>query len=136
MEEHVRAGRSELVSAPFVAPCAYSEPVRIVTIGKGNVGGGLADFWRKAGHEVTELGREGGDATGADAALLAVPAAAISDALRKIRGLEGVPVIDSTNVIRDPRPDGFESLAGYVKSLTGGPVAKAFQLRRPVRQGC
>jgi len=37
-----------------------------------------------------------------------------------------VPVIDAINAVRGPRPDGFESLAEYVKSLTGGPVAKAF----------
>jgi predicted dinucleotide-binding enzyme len=100
--------------------------VKVVTIGRGNVGGGLAAVWRRAGHEVVELGREGGDATGADAALLAVPAAAIADAVGKVGGLREVPVIDSTNVIRDPRPEGFDSLAAYVKSLTGGPVAKAF----------
>ena len=68
----------------------------------------------------------GGDASAADAALLAVPAATIADALGKVTGLGGLPVIDSTNVVRDPRPDGFDSMAAYVKSLTGGPVAKAF----------
>jgi predicted dinucleotide-binding enzyme len=30
------------------------------------------------------------------------------------------------NVVRGGRPAGFESLSEYVKSLTGGPVAKAF----------
>src|SRR4051794_2603322 len=40
--------------------------MRITTIGKGNIGGGLAGFWRGAGHEVTELGRDGGDASDAD----------------------------------------------------------------------
>ena len=34
--------------------------MKIVTIGRGNVGGGLAALWRKAGHEVTVLGRDGG----------------------------------------------------------------------------
>ena len=100
--------------------------MNIVAIGRGNVGGGLAELWRQAGHDVTELGREGGDASGADAALLAVPAAMIADALGKVTGLGAVPVIDSTNAVRNPRPDGFDSLAAYVKSLTGGPVAKAF----------
>jgi len=100
--------------------------MRIVTIGKGNVGGGLADLWRKAGHDVTELGREGGDAAAADVALLAVPAGAIGEAIGKVSGLDGVPVIDATNSVREPRPEGFDSLAAYVKSLTGGPVAKAF----------
>ena len=100
--------------------------MRIATIGKGNVGGGLAELWRAAGHDVTEIGREGGDASGADAALLAVPAGAIGEAIGKVSGLDGVPVIDATNAVRDPRPEGFDSLAAYVQSLTGGPVAKAF----------
>jgi predicted dinucleotide-binding enzyme len=100
--------------------------VKIVAIGKGNVGGGLAALWRRAGHDVVELGREGGDAAGADAALLAVPGKTIGEALGKVSGLEGVPVIDATNAIGGARPEGFESLAEYVKSLTRGPVAKAF----------
>ena len=50
--------------------------MRITVIGKGNVGGGLADRWEKAGHEVTRLGRDGGDASDADAVLVAVPSAA------------------------------------------------------------
>jgi predicted dinucleotide-binding enzyme len=100
--------------------------VRITTIGRGNVGGGLGELWRRAGHEVVEIGREGGDASGSDAVLLAVPQTAIADALGSVRGLEGIPVIDAINVVRGGRPEGFESLAEYVKSLTGGPVAKAF----------
>ncbi len=38
-------------------------------IGRGNVGGGLAKLWREAGHEVQELGRDGGDASAADVLL-------------------------------------------------------------------
>lgn len=102
--------------------------MRIVTIGSGNVGGGLAARWEAAGREVTRLGRGGGDAAGADAALLAVPAAAIEDALASVTGLGGVPVIDATNAWRGGPPDGFDSLAAFVRSLTGGPVAKAFNL--------
>jgi predicted dinucleotide-binding enzyme len=79
-----------------------------------------------AGHDVVEMGRQGGDASGSDAALLAVPQAAIADALDSVSGLDGVPVIDAINVVRGGRPEGFESLAEYVKSLTRGPVAKAF----------
>jgi predicted dinucleotide-binding enzyme len=100
--------------------------VRIVTLGRGSVGGGLAEIWRRAGHEVTELGREGGDASGADALLLAVPGTSIAEALANVTGLDGVPVIDATNAIGGTRPDGFESLAAYVQSVTGGPVSKAF----------
>jgi predicted dinucleotide-binding enzyme len=100
--------------------------VRITTIGRGNVGGGLGELWRRAGHEVVELGREGGDCAGSDAVLLAVPQTTIVDALGSVSGLEGVPVIDAINVVRVPRPDGFNSLSEYVKSITRGPVAKAF----------
>ena len=100
--------------------------MKVTTIGRGNIGGGLGELWRQAGHEVVELGREGGDCSAAEAVLLAVPQAAIADALAGVSGLEGVPVIDAVNVVRGPRPGGFESLAEYVKSLTGGPVAKAF----------
>ena len=53
--------------------------MKIVTIGRGNVGGGLGALWRKAGHEVTELGRDGGDASDADVVLVAVPAPARND---------------------------------------------------------
>ena len=83
-------------------------------------------MWRDAGHDVTELGREGGDASGADAVLLAVPSGAIAAALGGVSGIGSAPVIDATNPVRTPRPEGFDSLAAYVKSLTGGPVAKAF----------
>jgi len=99
--------------------------MKITVIGKGNVGGGLADRWQKAGHEVTRLGRDGGDASDADAALVAVPSAAIADALEKVSGLDGKIVIDATNVLGD-RNEQFESLAQEVKSIVGGPVAKAF----------
>jgi len=100
--------------------------MKIATIGRGNVGGGLGELWRRAGHEVVEIGRDGGDCSGSDAVLLAVPQTAIADALSSVRGLEGVTVIDAINAVRGPRPEGFDSLAEYVKSLTGGPVAKAF----------
>ena len=99
--------------------------MRIAVIGRGNVGGGLARRWREAGHDVQELGRDGGDASGSEAALLAVPPNAIADALASVGGLEGVPVVDATNATGGRR-EGFDSLAEYVRSLTGGPVAKAF----------
>jgi predicted dinucleotide-binding enzyme len=103
--------------------------MKIVTLGRGNIGGGLAGLWRDAGHDVTELGREGGDASGADAVLLAVPWASIGDALGKVHGLDtSVPVLDATNLIGAEVPDGHASLAEYVKALTGGPVAKVFNL--------
>jgi predicted dinucleotide-binding enzyme len=99
--------------------------MNITTIGRGNIGGGLARLWRDAGHEVQELGRDGGDASGADVLLVAVPSGAIADALRKVNGIEGRTAIDATNAFGG-RNEEFESLAHEVKSIVGGPVAKAF----------
>ena len=99
--------------------------MNITTIGRGNVGGGLARRWEKAGHEVTALGSDGGEASNADVVLLAVPSGAITDALRKVTGVEGKVVIDTTNAFRG-RNEEHESLAHEVKSVTNGPVAKAF----------
>src|SRR5262245_51839508 len=99
--------------------------MNITTIGKGNIGRGLARRWEKAGHQVTTLGREGGDASGADVVLLAAPGAAIPEALGAVSGLEGKVVIDATNIF-SPRNEQYESLAHEVKAHTNGPVAKAF----------
>ena len=101
--------------------------MKIVTIGRGHIGGGLAQLWRAAGHEVTELGRPGGDASGADAVLVAVPGASISEALAKVTGLEGKVAIDATNVLPKRFGD-FPSYAEQVKSFTHGPVAKSFNM--------
>ena len=102
--------------------------MKIAVVGKGNVGGGLADLWEKAGHEVTRIGREGGDVSDADAVLLAVPGAAVVDALDGVRGIEGKTVVDATNLIGDDPPEGFGSNAEYVKSRTHGPTAKSFNV--------
>jgi predicted dinucleotide-binding enzyme len=101
--------------------------MNITTIGRGNIGGGLAARWRKAGHEVQELGKDGGDASNADAVLVAVPSGAIGDALGKVTGLEGKVAIDATNAFGG-RNGEFPSLAHEVKSHTNGPVAKSFNL--------
>jgi 8-hydroxy-5-deazaflavin:NADPH oxidoreductase len=99
--------------------------VKITTIGRGNIGGGLARLWEQAGHTVTTLGSEGGDASDADVVLVAVPSGAISDALGKVTGLEGKVAIDATNAFAG-RNEQYESLAHEVKAHTNGPVAKAF----------
>jgi 8-hydroxy-5-deazaflavin:NADPH oxidoreductase len=62
--------------------------MNITVIGRGNVGGGLAGRWERAGHTVTRIGRDGGDASGAEVVLVAVPSGAIADALGKVRGLQ------------------------------------------------
>jgi 8-hydroxy-5-deazaflavin:NADPH oxidoreductase len=99
--------------------------MKITTIGKGNIGGGLARLWEKAGHEVTTLGHEGGDASGADVVLVAVPGGAASDALAKVTGLKGKIAIDTENAFAG-RDEQYESFAHEVKAHTNGPVAKAF----------
>lgn len=101
--------------------------MKITVIGRGNVGGGLAKLWRNAGHDVTEVGKDGGDASGADVVLVAVPSGAITDALGKVEGLDGKVTIDATNHFQGERPP-FDSLAHQVKSIVGGPVSKAFNL--------
>ncbi|HEY6962582.1 MAG TPA: hypothetical protein VI408_11890 [Gaiellaceae bacterium] len=101
--------------------------MKITVIGRGNVGGGLAARWRRAGHEVTEIGRDGGDAADADVVLVAVPSPDIPDALGKVSGIGGKTTIDATNAFRG-RNEGHESLAHEVKSIVGGPTAKSFNL--------
>lgn len=99
--------------------------MQITVIGKGHVGGGLARRWTAAGHVVKAFGREGGDATDAEILLVALPGAAIIEGLGKVTGLRGQLTIDATNIF-GPYPVGVSSLAQQVKSIIGGPTAKAF----------
>jgi 8-hydroxy-5-deazaflavin:NADPH oxidoreductase len=102
--------------------------MRIAVIGRGRVGGGLADRWERAGHEVARIGRDGGDVADAEAVLVAAPGTAVEAALDGARGLEGKTVVDATNLVDAQPPGGFASNAEYVKSRTGGPTAKAFNI--------
>lgn len=102
--------------------------MNVAVVGKGNVGGGLADLWERAGHDVTRIGKEGGDVSDAEAVLIAVPGGAVSDALDGVQGIEGKTVIDATNLIGAEPPSGFASNAEFVKSKTNGPTAKSFNL--------
>src|SRR5438067_1780124 len=99
--------------------------MKITVVGRGNVGGGLARLWEQAGHQVSALGSEGGDASDADVVVVAVPSGVIADALGKVTGVEGKPSIDATNAFGG-RDEQFESLAHQVKSIIGGPTAKSF----------
>jgi len=102
--------------------------MRIVTVGRGNVGGGLADLWERAGHQVTRIGRDGGDVSDAEVALMAMPGGAIAETLAKLEGIEGKMVIDATNLYGVVPPAGFPSNAEFVKSKTNGPTAKSFNV--------
>jgi predicted dinucleotide-binding enzyme len=123
----------DTVRAPAAASCPFrvsdawvsGDTVRITTVGRGTIGGGLADLWEAAGHDVTRLGHDGGDASAADVVLVAVPSGAIPEALGQVAGLGGKIAIDATNAFGG-RDEAYESLAHLVKSLTRGPVAKAF----------
>jgi 8-hydroxy-5-deazaflavin:NADPH oxidoreductase len=76
-------------------PASVRSIMNITTIGRGNIGGGLARLWERAGHNVTTLGRDGGDVAGADVVFVAVPSASVSEALAKVSGLEGKIAIDA-----------------------------------------
>jgi predicted dinucleotide-binding enzyme len=103
--------------------------MKITTIGRGTIGGTLARLWTSAGHEVTELGRDGGGTAGSDVVLLAVPSSAVPDALAGVTGLSDQVVIDATNRLGgETPPSHYPSVAEYVKAKTRGPVAKAFNL--------
>lgn len=102
--------------------------MKIAVVGKGNVGGGLADRWERAGHDVTRIGKDGGDVSDADAVLVAVPGGAVADAIESVNGWEGKTVIDATNLVGADPPGGFSSNAEFVKSKTNGPTAKSFNL--------
>src|ERR671929_591708 len=102
--------------------------MRVAVVGRGNVGGGLAGLWERAGHEVTRIGREGGDVSDAEAVVVAVPGGAIAEALDNVQGIEGKTVIDATNLIGADPPEGFSSNAEFVKSRTNGPTAKSFNI--------
>jgi predicted dinucleotide-binding enzyme len=101
--------------------------MNITVVGRGNVGGGLARLWQQAGHNLTAIGRVGGDASDAEVVVVAVPSGQIADALGKVSGLDGQVAIDAMNAF-GRRNEEFESLAHEVKSIVGGPTAKAFNL--------
>jgi hypothetical protein len=102
--------------------------MKVAVVGKGNVGGGLADRWERAGHDVTRIGSDGGDVSAAEAVLIAVPGGSIADVFETVSGWEGKTVIDATNLIGAEPPAGHSSNAEFVKSKTNGPTAKSFNL--------
>jgi len=100
--------------------------MKIAVIGRGSVGGGLADLWEQAGNDVTRIGKDGGDVGEAEALLLAMPGGAIAEALDRVQGLSGQVTVDATNLIGTKPPEGFASNAEFAKSRIGGPAAKSF----------
>jgi 8-hydroxy-5-deazaflavin:NADPH oxidoreductase len=93
--------------------------MRIAVIGMSNVGSVLGRRWAEAGHQVTFCVRDPddpkkrsqaeeakaaiapvSDATKAEAVLLAVPWAAVPDALKEAGDLSGKVLLDCTNPVR------------------------------------
>jgi predicted dinucleotide-binding enzyme len=99
--------------------------VKIGVIGGGSVGGGLATFWRDAGHDVQVSTRDTVAETAAhgEVVLLAVPAKAVDEALAAAGSLDGKVLIDATNDVGRER----ESQAAHVAALApGAKLVKAF----------
>jgi 8-hydroxy-5-deazaflavin:NADPH oxidoreductase len=88
----------------------------ITVVGRGRVGGGIARLWAESGHNVIGIGR---DATGADVIVVAVPSAAIADALARGSGLSGQVTVEACNIYT-ARGTEFPSLAHQIKSIIGG----------------
>jgi predicted dinucleotide-binding enzyme len=134
-------------------PCRGMKESRIMHIaivGAGNVGGALGKGWRKAGHQVSyalrdttgknvdALRRDGfealamKDAAKADVIVLAVPWAAIPNAVKALGNVAGKAIIDATNPIS---PE-FELALGFADSAAetvarlahGAHVVKAFNV--------
>ena len=105
--------------------------MKITVIGRGNVGGGLAARWERAGHQVTLLGREGGDAADAEVVLVAVPGGEIADALGRVDGLGGKTVVDSTNIF-EGRNESFPSLSHQIDRRGAGREVVQHEFRRPL----
>lgn len=109
--------------------------MQITIIGSGNIGGGLARAWRRAGHAVTfgardpaeaelvalceEIGARAvpvaGSALGADVVVLAMPFAALDAVLAATGDLAGVTVIDCTNAVKRG-PEGMSLEYGHTTS--------------------
>jgi 8-hydroxy-5-deazaflavin:NADPH oxidoreductase len=102
--------------------------VKVAVVGRGRAGGGLGDRWEAAGHDVTRIGRDGGDVSESDAVLMAVPGGAVAEAFETVSGWEGKTVLDATNLVGTEPPEGFASNAEFIKSRTGGPTAKCFNV--------
>jgi 8-hydroxy-5-deazaflavin:NADPH oxidoreductase len=119
--------------------------MRITVVGAGNVGGTLASRWSAAGHRVVFGARDPGSAkvaawlarvpalaceapdvalAGAEAVLLALPAAAVAGFAEAYgRELDGKVVIDATNKFGEPV---VNSLAYIVAAAPGARPYRAF----------
>jgi len=115
----------------------------IAIIGAGSVGRALGTSLAAAGHRAVYGVRNVDDpryadlspvadvitaVRGADVVVLAIPAAAVPGTVPGLGLAAGQVVLDTTNAVRMPVPDGFPTMGDLVASLVpeGVAVAKAF----------
>ena len=115
----------------------------IAVIGAGSVGTSLGRGLATRGHAVTYGVRDTADtryagfgtlatisdaARGADVVVLAVPSASVPEVVPTLPLHAGQTVIDATNAVRTPVPNGFPTMGDLVASLVpdGVWVVKAF----------
>jgi predicted dinucleotide-binding enzyme len=130
-------------AAPFASP-------RVVTLlGAGNIGGGLARAWIRAGHDVRlavrdsmapdvlDLVEQGaraipieGSAKGTDVLAIAIPASAVVEALKCAGDLAGAILVDCTNGIgpqmMPTAPAGSSGAEQMAALAVGARVVRAF----------
>lgn len=114
--------------------------MRIAIIGSGNVGSALAGRFSDL-HDVVFASRDPSlpspvegvgrvphhEASDAEVAILAVPAAAVVDVLAACGPLDGVVLVDATNAVGAPPPGGAESMAAVVAGCAPrARIVKAF----------
>ena len=115
----------------------------IAVIGAGSVGRALGRGLGEHGHAVTFGVRDPGDARHADlgrvattaeaargaaVVIVAVPASAVAGAIGELGLVGGQVVVDATNAVGMPVPDGFDTMGDLVASHVpaGASVVKAF----------
>jgi 8-hydroxy-5-deazaflavin:NADPH oxidoreductase len=118
----------------------------VVVVGAGPVGTALGRGLERCGHTVSLAVRDPSDGKYDDlrtehalrpladdlasehVVVLAVPAPALADVVPGLALRPGQVVVDATNAVRSPLPDGFDSVGSYVASLLpdGVDVVKAF----------
>lgn len=119
---------------------------RIAIVGAGSVGRALATGLVRAGHEVVIGVRDPGDAkhhdlseklglcvpadavAGSEVVILAVPVAALAEIVPALGLTPGQVLVDATNAVRTPPPNGFATVGAFVASVAPGGIAvvKAF----------
>jgi len=107
---------------------------KVAIIGKGNVGSALQKGAEKAGYEVRCTGSEASAVAAAgswgDIIILAVPAPARQDAIKKLGNIEGKTLVDPTNLLNEDwsyagniQKSGAEEVQQWAR---GARVVKAF----------